>query len=164
MEMLLKDGIVKKDNNSIEFLNTDLNNDKEFLKSFNDVIKLIDGYEIKKSNLNVNKDIYYLYYFSTDLKEIEATLKDALVGSGNEILNYDDTKISRSINKDGEESIFWDVINNIIIVFGKDNLKTLLLELEKKRWECIKIQNESFMTQYMELCASDVYKKVMKSA
>ena len=156
MEMLLKTGTIKRELSLISE-----KNDKEFLRSLNNVINLIDGYEIKKSSLNNNQDIYYLYYFSMDYNEIDNSIKKIASGNYEDIVNID--SINDLINNQ-EQNVYWDVINNLIIVLGKDNLRNLLVELEKKRWECIKINNELFMKQYMDLCASNVYKKVMKSA
>ena len=164
MEMLLKDGLIKDNNNkkTVEFLVSDEDIESRFDRSFNKVIELIEAYDIKKRKIN-DKEIYYLYFFKTNSDEIDLTLNKAISGNCNDILNINESHLLYSINDNNPESIFWDVLNDLIIVIGRENLKTLMLEIEKKRWECIKIQNEEFMHEYMELCASQVYKKVMKN-
>ena len=166
MEMLLKDGLVKNYNNkkTLEFFETNEMIEEQFVRSFNNVIRLIDGYDIAKSSLNKEKDVFYLYSFQIKYDDIEKTLKEAFSGYTKNIVNNDNTNVLSSIKDDNQNGIFWDVKNDLIIVIGLDNLKTLLLQLERKRWECIKIQNEEFMHEYMELCASGVYKKVMKKS
>lgn len=165
MEMLLKDGLVKDVDNKkkIEFLESNEDTESKFGKSFSNVIELIEAYDIKKSNIKEDKDVYLIYCFKTNSDEVEKTLSNVMSGNTKDILNIDESHILYSINEDDPESIFWDVLNDLIIVIGRDNLKTLMLEIEKKRWDCIKIQNEAFMKEYMELCASKVYKKVMKN-
>ena len=165
MEMLLKDGLVKNIDNKkrIEFLESNEDTESKFGKSFSNVIELIEAYDIKKSNIKEDKDVYLIYCFKTNSDEVEKTLCNVMSGDTKDILNIDESHILYSINEDDPESIFWDVLNDLIIVIGRDNLKTLMLEIEKKRWDCIKIQNEAFMNEYMELCASKVYKKVMKN-
>lgn len=164
MEMIVKDGLVKDNNGKkeIAFLETNNELDEKFKKSFGNVVSLIDGYDIGKCTLNKEKDIFYLYSFHTNYDDIENTLFSAINGNQNDILNKEETSLIDSIINKNNNSIFWDVKNDLIIVIGLDNLKTLLLQLERKRWECIKIQNENFMNRYIELCASGVYKKVMK--
>jgi len=166
MEMLLKDGLVKHvDNeNILAFSEASEYTEDMFQHSFTNVIRLIDGYDIARSSLNKEKDIFYLYSFHTKYDDIESTLQKAMEGNKKVIKNADETNLLDSINNDNQNGIFWDVINDLIVVIGLDNLKTLLLQLERKRWECVKIQNEDFMQEYMELCASDVYKKVMKKS
>ena len=163
MEMLIKDGIVKNSDNKkiIQFINTNSEVDKEFKKSFYNVVDYIDGYDIKKSSINTNKDVYYLYDFNTDVNELELTMKKLSLGNFIDILNIDESKIMLSLYNNNEENIFWDVLNNVIIIIGKDNLKFLLSELEKKRWEFIKFNSEELKKQYIDLCASNVYRKVM---
>ena len=163
MEMLLKDGLVN-DQSTIEFIDSDVKIDKRFNQSFNNVIYLIDGYDIKKSKLSNDKDVYLLYYFNINYHEVESTLNNILLGKVSDILNIEDSNILYSINSDESNNFFWDVLNDIIIVIGKENLKVLMLELEKKRWDCINIEDEDFMQKYIELCASKVYKKVMRKS
>ena len=163
MEMLLKDGLVN-DQSTIEFIDSDVKIDKRFNQSFNNVIYLIDGYDIKKSKLSNDKDVYFLYYFKINYHEVESTLNNILLGKVSDILNIEDSNILYSINSDESNNFFWDVLNDIIIVIGKENLKVLMLELEKKRWDCINIDDEEFMQKYIELCASKVYKKVMRKS
>lgn len=164
MEMLLKDGLVKKVNDERILAFSETNDDTEsmFQNSFSNVVRLIDGYDIAKCSLNKDKDIFYLYSFHIKYDDIESTLQSAMHGNKKTIKNLDETNILHSINNDNQNGIYWDVLNDLIIIIGLENLKTLLLQLERKRWECIKIQNEEFMKEYMELCASNVYKKVMK--
>lgn len=166
MEMLFKDAVVKKVDNqkTIQFLEPDIEEDYKFKKSFNNVVSLIDGYDIGKCTINQEKDIFYLYSFFIDCDNIESTLRSAIEGYKKDLLNIDETNVLNAIKGKNKAKIFWDVINDVIIVDGLNNLKTLLLQLERKRWECIKIQNEEFMQEYMDLCASKVYKKVMKKS
>lgn len=166
MEMLLKDAFINNqgDKKTIQFLDPDLSTNEEFNKSFDNVVSMIDGYDIKRSSINKEKEIFYLYSFHTTFKNIEHTLYDYIYKNTDEILNIEETNLFDSLVNKDTNGIYWDLKNDLIVVSGLDNLKTLLLELEKKRWECIKIQDEEFMKEYMELCASKVYKKVMKKS
>ena len=166
MKMLLKDGCVDNFNNtkSIIFPKNDDYVDEKFNQSLSNVVRLIDGYDIGKCGLNSNKDIFYLYSFLTNCEEIDNSLRKALLGYERVILNEKETDLLESINNDNQNGIYWDVLNDLIIVIGLDNLKTFLLQLERKRWECIQFRDEEFKKEYMNLCASKVYRKVMKPA
>ena len=163
MEMLFKDASIKNIDGKkhIQFLDANIENNDDFKKSFNNIVTLIDGYDIAKCSISDKKDIFYLYSFHTKINDIENTLNNAKNGNLKEMLNIDETNVLNAINDESTEGIYWDIINDLIVVIGLNNLKTLLLQLERKRWECIKIQNEKFMQEYMNLCASNVYKKVI---
>ena len=159
MKLILKEVKFIK-NNSQEKLHFETSNtDIEML--FNDsvdkVTHVFEAYEFKKID---DKDIYYLYPTLKDSipdSEIEYEINKILLGDDSNIINSEDTTITMPVQYN---TIFWDVMNSIIIVFGKDNFKKLLLEIEVSRIpKCINFNTEDEKMMLLERMASPVYMK-----
>jgi len=115
MEQLYKEGKFINNNGKIKLEfdreKTNIRTEIMFKKSLSNVIDFISCYDFNKI-----KDIDYYYLYNKKIGKIkeEDIEKNFLL---NPITNNDNT-------------VFWDVLNNIIFVKGKDNLKLLCIELE----------------------------------
>ena len=161
---LFKEGkVVNVDGKQIvEFNSSTADIEESFLQSYDRTINLLDGYDVKKYPVNTKKSLYYLHYFSDNISEINYFIDTMLSGDDSLIENKNNSSIMLALFCDNPNSIFWDTMNNFIIVLGEDNLKALLFELELKRWSNLHFKNEDFQKIYIEKSATDVYKKVMK--
>ena len=117
MEMLIKDALVKEVDNkkTIQFLQPGIEEDEKFKKSFSNVVTLIDGYDIAKSTVNEEMDIFYLYSFHSKFEDIDRTIIRAIYGNNIDIQNLEETNLLDSIKGNNPTSIFWDVISDSII-------------------------------------------------
>ncbi|MBR1416676.1 MAG: hypothetical protein IJ572_02540 [Bacilli bacterium] len=150
MELLIKEGkiIDTNDEPKLFFNITREDIEEKFIYSKDRVLSFIDGYEVEKYPNDTNLDIYYLYYFIDNPSKVKEEVDSLLSNSKVDFHN---------------NSIFWDVLNNFIIVIGKENLKALLYELEISRWKMIdfnKMSEENKKT-YINASCSNVYKRVL---
>lgn len=86
-----------------------------FNESLEKVVSVISCYDFNKIK---NKDYYYIYKSlehggQINPKEIEETLESTF-----------------DFFEEDENTIFWDILNNIVVVKGKEELKQLCIELE----------------------------------
>ncbi len=117
---------------------------EESLRTMIPVLGLCDTFYYGKIN---DRDIFCIYYKGTmDEKMAREAIKEvAEDGKTDNIVNYEETLIDAAIkhinysyNKDYEfycdDSIFWDVINNMIIIADKDNYIKMAYALESESW------------------------------
>lgn len=162
MKMVLKEGkfIKEEGKDKLHFEPGSTDTEYLFVKSVDNVTHTFSAYEYGKVN---NKEVYYLYstlkgHVSKD--EIISELDKILMGDDSNIFNVEDTTICMPI-EDQTNTIFWDVLNNVIIVYGKDNLKKLVFEIELSTIPAfIKFKTEQDKINFMAEDASPVYQKV----
>lgn len=136
MKLLFKVGKVDK-NNNINFKANDYGIDKSFIESSYEVVSKISRYDVELYDVIDDKEIFYIYDKKMNKEDIVQEIDFIMSDHIENIINFEDALILESIY--GEEfsdndTIFWDVINDFIIVIGKDNLKVLATFLEKMRW------------------------------
>lgn len=137
MKMFFKDGYVQKETIHFEPASTDI--EVSFDESVDRITHMMTRYDF-----NLFKDeIYYIYDIAHNKDEIEKELELLCNGKMDNVCN-EKSCIIMSLNKKNDTSIFWDTFNHFIIVIGKENLKRMIYELEKARWEnFLKIFNNS---------------------
>lgn len=162
MKMILKEGkfITIDGKEMLHFEPGSTDTEDLFIKSVDRVTDIFSAYEYGKVN---NKDIYYLYptlKWCVPADEIIEELDKLLMGDDSDILNVEDTTICMPLEEE-INTIFWDVINSVIIVYGKDNLKKLLFQIELSRIpEWAKFKTEDAKVGYIERNSAPIYQKV----
>lgn len=162
MKLILKEGrfINVGGIEQLHFEPSNVDIEMMFSDSVDKVTHILNAYELKKWN---NSDVYILYPLlkgSVPIDEIEEEIKKISLKDDSNILNAEDTTICMPVTSDNYNTIFWDVMNHVIIVFKKENLKKLLLELEKSRipkW--INFKTNEDKNEFLEQSYSLVYKK-----
>lgn len=131
MEQLYKEGkfIFEKGIPKLIFSRASIKAEVMFKRSIQDVVGVISSYDFEKLE---NKDYYYLYnkkLGKINPKDIKESLNKIFSGDLNEVLDKEHLTLG-VLNDEVENTIFWDVLNDVIIVKGKDNIKLLCIELE----------------------------------
>ena len=162
MKMILKEGrfIKGEGKDKLHFDPSSTDVEDLFFKSVDNVTHTFSAYEYGKIN---NKEVYYLYSTlkgHVSREEIISELYRILNGDDRNIFNVENTTIcmpqGNQIN-----TIFWDALNNVVIVYGKDNLKKLVFEIELSTVPSfINFKTEQDKINFMEEDASPVYQKV----
>lgn len=158
MKHLFKEGNFKDVNNQKVLIleNTDVTADILFFESLFLISSTIGMYDCE--NLE-GTDYYYIFKkYGKDKKmnssEIEKSLRKILLGNFDDVVNRD---TSFGINEQEiENSIFWDVYNNIIITKGLCNLRQLSIELLMTSYERLGIKRNSDIDDYFISLATDV--------
>jgi len=131
-----------------------------FAVSMDRVIGTLGAYDMKKVQ---DKDMYVLYPLlkgSPKLEEIDEVLNKINMNDDSDIVNREESTICMPLDNEIRNTIFWDVMNHIIIIYGKENAKKLLLMLEEGRIpRFAKFKTKEAEKEYMEEIASNVYKK-----
>lgn len=166
MKLLFKIGKVDK-NNKINFKSSDYGLDEAFLESTYEVISKISRYDVELYDVIDGKEIFYIYDLKSNKENIIRELDFIINDHVENILNSDDALILENVYNEefvDSDTIFWDVMNDFIIVIGKNNLKVLAEFLEKLRWiNYIKnIDDISLNKVIPESSKSRVLKKVNK--
>lgn len=136
MKLLFKIGKVDK-NNNISFKSNDYGLDESFLESSYEVISKISRYDVELYDVIDGKEIFYIYDLKSNKEDIIRELDFIMSDHIENVINFDDALILENIYNEeftDKDTIFWDVINDFIIVIGKDNLKVFANFLEKMRW------------------------------
>ena len=160
MKLIFKEGkfIERKDKEEINFEPCGTDVEAFFCESFERVTSIFDCYEL---GMIEDKNIYYLYPTIKDCipgVEIHEELNRILLGDDSNVINKDNTTI---FSPGQFNTIFWDVMNSIIIVYGKENLKKLLLEIEKAKIPgYIHFNTDEEKMELVECLASPIYRKV----
>lgn len=138
MKMLFKVG--KIDNKkTINFKSNDYGLDESFLESTYELISKISRYDVELYDTINDKEIFYIYDKKMNkediVKEIDFIINDYIEN----VINPEDALILESIYSEDydfvdNDTIFWDVINDFIIVIDKNNLKVLANYIERLRW------------------------------
>lgn len=131
MEQLYKEGkiIIEDGLPKIDFIKGSFKTEIMFKKSIQNVVGVISCYDVEKLR---DRDYYYLY--NKDLGkvnpiEVRDDLNKIFEGDISNVLDKEHFTLG-VLNDTVENTIFWDVLNDIIVVKGKDNLKQLWIELE----------------------------------
>ena len=162
MKMILKEGkfIKEEGKDKLHFEPGSTDTECLFAKSVDNVTHTFSAYEYGKLN---DKEIYYLYSTlkgHVSKEEIISELDKILMGDDSNIFNVEDTTICMPLDVK-INTVFWDVLNNIIIVYGKDNLKKLVFEIELSTIpEFMRFKTEEDKINFLEEGASPVYQKV----
>ena len=123
-KFIFEDGITK-----LQFDRSSVKCEFKFNRSVEKVLGLIGWYDFNKLE---GADYYYLYnkeFNNNSIDEIENSLNKMLSNDFSEVIDSEHFSLagnSYSINN----TVFWDVLNDIILVKGKENLKLLCIELE----------------------------------
>ena len=162
MKMLIREGKVIEDQKLLQFKSVEDELAVKFKDSFNYVLDNLEGYELDRYSGNVSRDIYYLYYFKKEVKEIRKVISNIIENNDSDVINK--SSLIMALYNYSDSNIFWDVLSNSIIVLGKENLKILLYELEKLRWikYNISFKSKDLEEKYINAAASNVYKKSLK--
>ena len=130
MEQLYKEGkfIIEDGITKLQLDRANVKCEFKFNRSVEKIMGLIAWYDFNKLE---DTDYYYLYNkeYNKDLTNIEESLKKVLSNDFSEVIDSEHFSLagnSYSINN----TVFWDVLNDIILVKGKENLKLLCIELE----------------------------------
>lgn len=158
MKLLLKEGNVDA-NDEIHFDTSTADVEISFEESYYRVLSTLSAYEIGI----IDKNIYYIYpnLKSTVAKsEIDNTLAKIISGDNRDVINNYETTIGIPTPL-RTNTIFWDVLNNMIIVYGYNILEKLIYTLEVNRLtNIIRFDSKDKERTFIENHCSPLYKKL----
>lgn len=137
--------------NKINFTTFDTGIIQAFDESLWQILGVISRYDVEFFRKINGKDIFYFYDKKSNKKLILKALENIILnGNYRDVINYEDAMIkeaieSRDLNeamriKNGHqvlinETIFWDVLNHLVIIIGKDELRRFAYTLEEERYK-----------------------------
>lgn len=153
MKMFFRRGKFEEESSSEKFdgLNsinwtpsTVIEGDTFLVDSIYEITTILGRYDIFKFGTIKERDMYVIYKRTNDcatkqlitelLEKINNNQVDDITNNEDAMLYEAIHKVNYSANKNYEfyveDTIFWDVFNNFIVVFGKENLKDLAIALE----------------------------------
>ena len=160
--MLFHSGCANEDSrnigiNRIHFASQETDVLNKFRRSLWYITGMLNLYDIERYKVVNDIDVFFLYY-SEALAQEESSVADRqsvineldiiMSGNSDNIINPESAMIKDSaegkvigINNGLEiyvsEKIFWDTLNNFIIVIGKEQLRILAYILEEERYRQI---------------------------
>ena len=170
MKMLFKVGkMVNKSNQDkkIHFISADEETEIAFSDSVDRVIGIFSVYDLGLYGTVNNKEIFYLYDKRTKRQDLCREISSIIAGNDSNILNREDVLIRENVYDDvydfvDNETIFWDTINHLIIIIGRESLMELVKQIEKSRWEkWLGKNSDSFASIIPEEGLSFVYRKTI---
>lgn len=133
MKFLFREGNIKNiDGNDILVFDGDHDYYAEvcYHESFHNISSSLGLYDYDKLD---GTDYYYIYKNRgrenvIDSNELLNSLNKILSGNLSEVVNWESLSLSLPKDKD-KDDIYWDVINDVLIVRGEENLKLICKEL-----------------------------------
>lgn len=169
MKMLFKSGkIIDNNENSRKIWFDTVSNpelDKSFLNSIYDVVGMLGRYDLDFHSKVNDKEIFYVYDTNNNKEEIFNDIENIINGDYTSVLNKEDININSSINNESNETIFWDVENQTIIVIGRESLYCFANALETQRWKSwlqLFDKDLNFKNSIQHESLSKIYKKTEK--
>ena len=123
--------------------------DSKFVESRFNISSLISAYDFEK----IDDTQYYCIYkkgLKSDISfdDINASIKKILCGNREDIVNKETTTLGLPNEDFYEHTVFWDVINDFIVVKGEENLKPMCIELLMIGYERLGIKRSQEVDDY----------------
>ena len=140
--------------------------DSKFMESRFDISSLILSYDFEK----IDDTPYYCIYrkFGKDNDNSFNTIKESIIkilsGNREDIVNRETATLGMPNEDFYEHTVFWDVINDFIVVKGKDNLKQMCIELLMIGYERLGIKRSDETDDYLVSCAIDNHNHLLEKA
>ena len=134
MKFMFKEGKYDLDEENLIFSDSEVISDDFFSERRVMLNNNFQKYRIYKcSNDELYQDIFVVY--DSDEEDFAEKVQNELLnlshGNYNSLLNKEESSLYLSLIGADQNNLFWDVINNLLIIFGENNLKQFL-DYERK--------------------------------
>lgn len=134
MKFMFKEGKYDLDEENLIFSDSEVISDDLFSERRVMLNNNFQKYRIYKcSNDELYQDIFVVY--DSDEEDFAEKVQNELLnlshGNYNSLLNKEESTLYLSLIGADQNNLFWDVINNLLIIFGENNLKRFL-DYERK--------------------------------